>query len=394
MEGNKDESERCLEIGEELLRNGQREKALKYLDKAERLYPSPRAKALIDGVKKWESSSSSKPSSDETSGGAENGEARSDVHRRKTDASSAERASEQALESDSQKHEYSAEQCDAVKRIKKCKDYYEILNVAKDVGDSELKKQYRKLALQFHPDKNKAPGASEAFKAIGNAFAVLSDAQKRKKYDLYGPEDEAQRRGRTRDEYYEYDYTRGFEAEMSAEELFNMFFGGGFPSARQGNVYTRRGGSRWNRYQSQGQAGHDNNAAAASEQGNYSALFQMLPILILIFLSLMSSFFGSEPAYSLQRTPKFSVERHTRNLRVTYFVKENFQSEYQGSIRRIEQTVEEDYITNLRASCIREKNYKENMLWRARNFGDAELYRKADHLKTPSCERLQTLYSS
>jgi DnaJ family protein B protein 12 len=57
-------------------------------------------------------------------------------------------------------------------RVRKCHDYYEILGVAKDSGDTELKKAYRKLALQFHPDKNKAPGAAEAFKAIGNAFAV------------------------------------------------------------------------------------------------------------------------------------------------------------------------------------------------------------------------------
>lgn len=49
-------------------------------------------------------------------------------------------------------------------RIKKCKDYYEILNVTKDATDSEIKKSYKKLALQLHPDKNKAPGAAEAFK--------------------------------------------------------------------------------------------------------------------------------------------------------------------------------------------------------------------------------------
>jgi DnaJ family protein B protein 12 len=46
--------------------------------------------------------------------------------------------------------------------------------VTKESSETELKKSYRKLALQFHPDKNKAPGAAEAFKAIGNAFAVSS----------------------------------------------------------------------------------------------------------------------------------------------------------------------------------------------------------------------------
>lgn len=49
-------------------------------------------------------------------------------------------------------------------RIRHCKDYYEILNVKRDATDSQLKKEYRKLALQLHPDKCRAPGATEAFK--------------------------------------------------------------------------------------------------------------------------------------------------------------------------------------------------------------------------------------
>ena len=57
-------------------------------------------------------------------------------------------------------------------RVRRCQDYYEILGLSKDAAETELKKSYRKLALQFHPDKNKAPGAGEAFKAIGNAYAV------------------------------------------------------------------------------------------------------------------------------------------------------------------------------------------------------------------------------
>lgn len=49
-----------------------------------------------------------------------------------------------------------------VRRIKRCKDYYEVLNVNKDSPDTEVKKAYKRLALQLHPDKNRAPGSAEA----------------------------------------------------------------------------------------------------------------------------------------------------------------------------------------------------------------------------------------
>lgn len=120
-----------------------------------------------------------------------------------------------------------------------------MLGVTKESTDSEIKKAYKKLALQMHPDKNKSPGSAEAFKAIGNAVAVLTDPEKRKSYDLYG-KDEAHS-GMRRNTFnqggfrqHEYAYARGFESEFTAEELFNMFFGGGFPQQAAQTRYRRQ----------------------------------------------------------------------------------------------------------------------------------------------------------
>ncbi|XP_018393420.1 PREDICTED: dnaJ homolog subfamily B member 12-like [Cyphomyrmex costatus] len=88
---------------------------------------------------------------------------------------------------------------------------------------------------------------------------------------------------------------------------------------------------------------------------------------------------------------KYSVARATQVLKVPYYVKENFHSEYQGSLRRLEISIEEDFLNNLRQACTREKNYRENIMWKARNFGDQDLFIKAKHLETPSCKKLQEL---
>ncbi len=66
------------------------------------------------------------------------------------------------------------------------RDYYEILGVSRNASQDDIKKAYRRLALQYHPDRNKEPGAEERFKEINEAYEVLSDEDKRSAYDRFG----------------------------------------------------------------------------------------------------------------------------------------------------------------------------------------------------------------
>ena len=101
------------------------------------------------------------------------------------------------------------------------RDYYEVIGVQKNASPDEIKSQYRKLALKFHPDRNKSPDAAEHFKEISEAYAVLSDSEKRKIYDTYG---HAGVDGR----YSTEDIFRG--ARVNFEDIFGGFGGGGFDS--------------------------------------------------------------------------------------------------------------------------------------------------------------------
>ncbi|XP_078656892.1 dnaJ homolog subfamily B member 4-like isoform X1 [Branchiostoma floridae x Branchiostoma belcheri] len=68
------------------------------------------------------------------------------------------------------------------------KDYYKVLGISRDANEDQIKKAYRKMALKYHPDKNKSAGAEEKFKEIAEAYEVLSDPKKREIYDQYGEE--------------------------------------------------------------------------------------------------------------------------------------------------------------------------------------------------------------
>ena len=109
-------------------------------------------------------------------------------------------------------------------------DYYKTLGVNKTASDDEIKKAYRKLAMKYHPDHTKGnKSAEEMFKKISEAYAVLSDKEKRKQYDTFGSD--------------------GFHQRFSQEDIFKSFdfgdifkefgFGGSNP------FMGRRGGTRF-----------------------------------------------------------------------------------------------------------------------------------------------------
>ena len=66
------------------------------------------------------------------------------------------------------------------------RDYYEILSVSKNASDEQIKSAFRKKALEYHPDRNKSKDAESKFKEVNEAYQILSDSEKRSKYDQFG----------------------------------------------------------------------------------------------------------------------------------------------------------------------------------------------------------------
>jgi curved DNA-binding protein len=119
------------------------------------------------------------------------------------------------------------------------KDYYEIMGVKRDATQDDIKRAYRKLAREYHPDVSKEPGAEEKFKELGEAYEVLKDPEKRAAYDQLGSNWKSGQEFRPPPDWdsgFEFrggGFTPGDSAAFS--EFFESLFGrGGSPGARAG----------------------------------------------------------------------------------------------------------------------------------------------------------------
>ncbi len=288
---------------------------------------------------------------------------------------------------------------------------YGILGLQKDCSDADIKKAYRKLALLYHPDKCSAPGTDEAFKAIGHAFAVLSDADKRSQYDRFGfdPESRAASSGpgRASAGQRHYGFER-FDGELSPEDLFNLFFNGmapgqgGFRSSHSSGpsfTFGTLGGedpfrSRRRQQQRFRQQQQQEEAAAPN---TFSRFLQLLPLIILLFSSVLStmftSFFSSPQVFSFTPTTHHQTRFETANRHVPFYVNRQAFSTYESSRSRrkaLERDIEQQFLLNLRDRCANERREQQRRINMAQGWFhvDQDKLRRARNMKMHSCDEL------
>jgi DnaJ family protein B protein 12 len=382
MEANKDSALHYIELAEKAILANDNERALRYLTKSENLFPTQKAKDLIERLM-YANSHSQSSSNHRNSESASTSSYSDQPTTNGTSSSTRQRTTTNTNSTSSS--DYTLEEVEAVRKIKTCKDLYDILGVNKSATEADLKKAYRKLALQFHPDKCKAPGATDAFKAIGKAFSILSDPKKREQYDQYGHAMEPQYHrnsngGGRGTQYYYYED----DDEFSAEEIFNLFFGYSGPTTR---TYRRR--------QQQTPFHFTTHSTHNQTQNATHTVAQLLPYLFLFLISIIGTFLVNEPQFQLHRTGKYTNGRVTRISNIDYYVKADFRPPKTNSeLDKFESSVVDEYVSELRHQCYREQQYKESMMWRARMMNDNDLYRQAQKQGTPSCTKLNDFVQS
>lgn len=458
MEVNKGEAERCREIGSEAYRSGQFSRAVKFLTKSQKLYPLPGVTSLLSQAqRKVNSENETSASTSANDGGASNnnnsshsnGASASSTYNRSSSTTSsssnntnasfrqhpsqrrptpssttttprpapaaAAAASSSNTNTGADGRSYTNIQATLVKNVLKAKEggrgaHYRVLGVEPNADESALKKAYRKLALKLHPDKNSAPHADEAFKALGLAYATLSDSQKRNIYDRYGEEDPDNRGGGGGGGGMRRGQGGGvhFQGQnVNPEDIFNMFFGGGMPGGPQGGSRGMPGGFR---VYSTGFGGMPRGAGGMpgqrgqqqrqqEPQNPIMQIAQLLPVLLLFALSFFnmpgestSGHTGGNSYFSLTHAPPHSNPMRTKltNVKeIPYFVTNRFLKTYardRYQLGQVEKMVEQSYKKYLISECNNQKKYKATLQRQTERKGLTEADRERQMKKVQEFE--------
>ena len=274
---------------------------------------------------------------------------------------------------ESQQNQKSAED-EACEKIINNKDYYDILGITKQTSNDDIKKAYKKLAIKFHPDKNKSPKAEEAFKKIATAYQTLTDPKKRELFDKYGSEEEY------REKVYQ-ERQQAYEEEFDAYDIFDLFFGNIDPEV------LRRQRRRYQRAQQ---------VQVNPKVAKYLPFIQLIPIFLMGLTYILPTLFQSKDLYVFERSNDYPYEKKTHKYKINYYVGNDFKEKYKDNneTRKIESEIENKYTSYLRINCQEKMQLKEDiqiklMYYRKGSYYYNILINELNKLDFKVCDKLQ-----